>query len=242
MKYYLFTIKRSLASFFSYLTFPKECGLCGKNAYAMPLCTACEKRLLSEKIQNRCKGCGKELFFEKDFCMKCRQRERIFDNCETVYPIFSYVLQKKKLLYMWKVANHRELVFFFGKLCNAVFQEKYKDIPIVPVPPRPNKIAEKGWDQIEDLVWILEKKYKLKIYRLLERTTKIQQKKLGKEDRLSESKHSYVAKSVENMKIPKEIILLDDVITTGSTINSCKEVLLSLGVEKIHCVSLFIVP
>lgn len=242
MKYYLFTIKHSLASFFSYLTFPKECGLCGKNAYAMPLCTACEKRLLSEKIQNRCKGCGKELFFEKDFCMKCRQRERIFDNCETVYPIFSYVLQKKKLLYMWKVANHRELVFFFGKLCNAVFQEKYKDIPIVPVPPRPNKIAEKGWDQIEDLVWILEKKYKLKIYRLLKRTTKIQQKKLGKEDRLSESKHSYVAKSVENMKIPKEIILLDDVITTGSTINSCKEVLLSLGVEKIHCVSLFIVP
>lgn len=242
MKYYLFTIKHSLASFFSYLTFPKECGLCGKNTYAMPLCTACEKRLLSEKIQNRCKGCGKELFFEKDFCMKCRQRERIFDNCETVYPIFSYVLQKKKLLYMWKVANHRELVFFFGKLCNAVFQEKYKDIPIVPVPPRPNKIAEKGWDQIEDLVWILEKKYKLKIYRLLERTTKIQQKKLGKEDRLSESKHSYVAKSVENMKIPKEIVLLDDVITTGSTINSCKEVLLSLGVEKIHCVSLFIVP
>ena len=242
MKYYLFTTKHSLASFFSYLTFPKECGLCGKNAYAMPLCTACEKRLLSEKIQNRCKGCGKELFFEKDFCMKCRQRERVFDNCETVYPIFSYVLQKKKLLYMWKVANHRELVFFFGKLCNAVFQEKYKDIPIVPVPPRPNKIAEKGWDQIEDLVWILEKKYKLKIYRLLERTTKIQQKKLGKEDRLSESKHSYVAKSVENMKIPKEIILLDDVITTGSTINSCKEVLLSLGVEKIHCVSLFIVP
>ena len=242
MKYYLFTIKHSLASFFSYLTFPKECGLCGKNAYAMPLCTACEKRLLLEKIQNRCKGCGKELFFEKDFCMKCRQRERVFDNCETVYPIFSYVLQKKKLLYMWKVANHRELVFFFGKLCNAVFQEKYKDIPIVPVPPRPNKIAEKGWDQIEDLVWILEKKYKLKIYRLLERTTKIQQKKLGKEDRLSESKHSYVAKSVENMKIPKEIVLLDDVITTGSTINSCKEVLLSLGVEKIHCVSLFIVP
>lgn len=242
MKYYLFTIKHSLASFFSYLTFPKECGLCGKNAYAMPLCTACEKRLLSEKIQNRCKGCGKELFFEKDFCMKCRQRERVFDNCETVYPIFSYVLQKKKLLYMWKVANHRELVFFFGKLCNSVFQEKYKDIPIVPVPPRPNKIAEKGWDQIEDLVWILEKKYKLKIYRLLKRTTKIQQKKLGKEDRLSESKHSYVAKSVENMKIPKEIILLDDVITTGSTINSCKEVLLSLGVEKIHCVSLFIVP
>ena len=242
MKYYLFTIKHSLASLFSYLTFPKECGLCGKNAYAMPLCTACEKRLLSEKIQNRCKGCGKELFFEKDFCMKCRQRERVFDNCETVYPIFSYVLQKKKLLYMWKVANHRELVFFFGKLYNAVFQEKYKDIPIVPVPPRPNKIAEKGWDQIEDLVWILEKKYKLKIYRLLERTTKIQQKKLGKEDRLSESKHSYVAKSVANMKIPKEIVLLDDVITTGSTINSCKEVLLSLGVEKIHCVSLFIVP
>ena len=36
MKYYLFTIKHSLASFFSYLTFPKECGLCGKNAGHQP--------------------------------------------------------------------------------------------------------------------------------------------------------------------------------------------------------------
>lgn len=242
MKYFLFNLKHSLASFFAYLTFPKECSLCGKIAYAMPLCVDCEKKLISEKITNRCKSCGKELFFEKDFCMKCRQKERFFENCESVYPIFSYVLQKKKLLYMWKVANHREMVFFFGKVCFPIFQERFKNIPIVPVPPRPNKIAEKGWDQIEDLVWILEKKYKLKICRLLERTTKIQQKKLGKEDRLSESKHSYVAKTVKNRKIPKEIVLLDDVITTGSTINSCKEVLLSLGVEKIHCVSLFIVP
>ena len=155
--------------------------------------------------------------------------------------------EENTVLFLWKIIQLLSIKFLCIGLnddcvCFPIFQERFKNIPIVPVPPRPNKIAEKGWDQIEDLVWILEKKYKLKICRLLERTTKIQQKKLGKEDRLSESKHSYVAKTVKNRKIPKEIVLLDDVITTGSTINSCKEVLLSLGVEKIHCVSLFIVP
>ena len=128
MKYFLFNLKHSLASFFAYLTFPKECSLCGKIAYAMPLCVNCEKKLISEKITNRCKSCGKELFFEKDFCIKCRQKERFFENCESVYPIFSYVLQKKKLLYMWKVANHREMVFFFGKVCFPIFQERFKNM------------------------------------------------------------------------------------------------------------------
>ena len=120
MKYFLFNLKHSLASFFAYLTFPKECSLCGKIAYAMPLCVNCEKKLISEKITNRCKSCGKELFFEKDFCMKCRQKERFFENCESVYPIFSYVLQKKKLLYML------EMMLLLVELSIEIFLKKAK--------------------------------------------------------------------------------------------------------------------
>ena len=68
-------------------------------------------------------------------------------------------------------------------------------------------------------------------------------------ERLSKTKNSYTVKKsfledIDNEKtnLPKEVIILDDVITTGSTLCSCKEILCSLGIEKIHGLSLFIVP
>ena len=242
MKYFLFIFKHFWFTFFSYLCFPMECELCKKAAYFMPICPDCEKRLISEKIVNRCQSCGKELFFEKDLCIKCRNDDIRLQGFLSVYPRYSYVLQKKRLLYLWKVANNRSFLFFFAKAIFRVLQDKYQNIPVVPVPPRPNKIRDKGWDQIEDLVFILENKYKVKVLRILERITETQQKKLSKDERFSESKNSYLAKNPIPENLPEEVVLIDDVITTGATMNSCREILTSLGITKIHVVSLFIVP
>ena len=144
MKYFLFVLNHFIQSFFAYLTFPMDCGLCNKNAFTMPLCTNCQKKLLSEKIENRCKTCGRELFFEKDFCTKCRQEGNSFSIFKSVHPEFMYVLQKKQLLYLWKVVNNRNMVFFFAKTVFRILQEQYPNLPLIPVPPRPNKIKQKG--------------------------------------------------------------------------------------------------
>jgi predicted amidophosphoribosyltransferase len=157
--------------------------------------------------------------------------------------VFPYVLQKKRLLYLWKVANNRNLVYFFAEITNNILCEKYKNIPVVPVPPRPGKIKTKGWDQIDDLVMILEKKYKIQVLRLLERSGTLQQKKLNKNQRLITSKENYKAKNdLPANLIPKEVVLIDDVITTGATLTVCEEALKKIGVDKIHGYSLFSVP
>ena len=130
MKYFLFIFKHFWFTFFSYLCFPMECELCKKSAYFMPICPDCEKRLISEKIVNRCQSCGKELFFEKDLCIKCRNDDIRLQGFLSVYPRYSYVLQKKRLLYLWKVANNRSFVFFFAKAIFRVLQDKYQNIPV----------------------------------------------------------------------------------------------------------------
>ena len=249
MKYFLFCFKHFCLTFFSFLSFPETCNFCGKSSFGIPICSCCQKKLISTKIENRCKICGKELFFEKNFCTNCRTENSRFLGFESVYPVFSYVLQKKRLLFLWKIQNHRSMGFFFAKIISNIIIEKYPNIPIVPVPPRQKKILEKGWDQIEDLASILENKYNLSILRILERINETEQKKLSKDERLSKSKNSYMVKKsfleeIENKKIniPREVIILDDVITTGSTLCSCKDILCSLGIEKIHGLSLFIVP
>ena len=41
--------------------------------------------------------------------------------------------------------------------------------------------------------------------------------------------------------VPKTVVLLDDVITTGATVEQCGKILKSLGVEKVFALSIFIV-
>lgn len=243
MNIFIFTLKQKLHTLFAFLAFPEKCGYCGQLCYSMPLCRGCRSRLKQEIQKKRCLNCGKELFFENNLCTKCRNGNNIFSDFESIFPLFPYVLQKKKLLFLWKVANNRNLVFFFSEIIAKIWEEKYKGIPIVPVPPRPDKIKNKGWDQIEDLVFILEKKYKIPILRILIRKTKNQQKKLSKEERIKESQNSYDAKTNLNYEqIPHEVLLIDDVITTGATLVSCKTTLENIGIKKIHGISLFMVP
>lgn len=111
---------------------------------------------------------------------------------------------------------------------------------IVPVPPRKGKIRKNGWDQIEELCSFLEKRYGLKVFRLLERNTSGQQKKLSRQQRLESIKTAYSLKP-GIFKLPQSVCLIDDVCTTGSTLESCAEILKKAGVQKVNAVTLFTV-
>ena len=151
---------------------------------------------------------------------------------------------------MWKSQEIRSLSLLFAKSLNIALKKlevKY----IVPVPPRKGKIQEKGWDQIDELCNLLEYLYGFKILRLLERSTKLEQKKLGREGRLEQIGRAYhlAAKSVLKKQLkpygkvfPTEVCLLDDVCTTGSTLESCSRILKEEAhIEKVSAVTLFTV-
>ena len=121
---------------------------------------------------------------------------------------------------------------------------------LVPVPPRKGKIRENGWDQIEELCTFLEKRYGFRVLRILERNTKGQQKKLSREKRLESIKTAYSLcpqKAFERAlrplsgRLPERVCLIDDVCTTGSTIESCAEILKKEGITTVNAVTLFTV-
>lgn len=119
-------------------------------------------------------------------------------------------------------------------------------LPVVPVPPRPGKIKKKGWDQIDELCFYLKNIYGVKVYKVLERLSKKQQKKLSRDERLQLIKKGYVLKNNKKIKsflqnIPEKIVLIDDVMTTGSTIEACAEALKTAGVKTVVVITLFIV-
>ena len=174
--------------------------------------------------------------------MECRS-ERVLKNLDAVFPIFSYRLWNVNLLCRWKLKGERNLSDFFAGLVKIrleqVFREKEK-CAVVPVPPRPGKLKKEGWDQIRELSFFLKLKYGFEIHDILERRNCVQQKTLNREERLLTIGSSYFVKE-EVGKIPERVCILDDVMTTGATLEGISGLLKERGAKQVFAVTLFIV-
>lgn len=238
-------VRKSFSFFFG----EEQCISCGKQSFDIPLCKKCIGLLkleLNARKEKRCSVCGKILLSEKEKCMSCRNSP-VMKSTDSVFPLFTYRLWKKKLLFSWKLQDKRALSSLFAQLMyeqmKSIFQS---EIPvIVPVPPRPGKIKKKGWDQIDELCNLFECRYGLKVLKILKRNTSFQQKKLDREQRLELTKNSYSVneKLIKRKKIsvPEKAVLIDDVLTTGITIENCAFLLKKTGVINVYAMTIFIV-
>ncbi|MGP1588017.1 MAG: ComF family protein [Treponemataceae bacterium] len=223
-----------------YLESNQYCCSCGKISGIIPLCKNCTKKLVPDFSSLRCSNCGKLLISEDSICTDCRENP-VISNLDKIFPLYSYRLWKKELLFKWKIEGQRNLVFFFALQIFSVYNRYFSNIPIVPIPPRPGKIRKNGWDQVNDLTLYLKKIYKINILPLLERVEITQQKKLSRMQRLEHRGKSYVlSKKSKKMKIPESVVLIDDILTTGVTLDSCAQILKEWGVKKVYAITLFI--
>ena len=220
--------------------FPAECAVCGSALSGIEeirysLCAQCAASI--KPIHGiKCNVCGKPLISEIDTCLVCRNtQERSFDRLWTLYP---YIGKYRKLLVSYKFSKNPPLTDFIAKkLIDAITGDSdLKDAIIVPVPPRAGKIKSLGWDQVDYLIKRLMKISKeIKICRCLKRKKSKIQKQLSRRERLKNLKGKiYLYKTP-----PKTVLIIDDVITTGSTMEVCAEVLKKGGAKKVYGLSLF---
>jgi len=229
----------------------EECAVCGSLVFLKPVCKSCMKKHFSVRTimqKERCSCCGKELVSMKEKCMVCRENP-VLKSTDSVIPLFSYRLWNRELMFRWKMSEERTFSPLFAKLLCEVLRKTWDKV-IVPVPPRKGKIRRNGWDQIEELCTFLEKRYGFRVLRILERNTSGQQKKLSRSKRLESIKTAYSMCSVEvleralkpfNGKLPETVCIIDDVCTTGSTLESCAEILRKEGIKTVNAVTLFTV-
>lgn len=251
----LYHAKRLLRKLYSGFLCPQTCLLCGNVSEAgLPLCNRCIQTEYepyispvdsegSRAVEARCIHCGKILISEHEYCTHCRpadgeQADKPKSACDRIFTLFPYIGLGQKLLPVWKNNNIRTFSTIFAPLIHSFFTQYpgLMNIPLVPVPPRPKKLREKGWDQIEDLVKDLSVYPQLTIYRCLRRQDGIPQKKLSKTDRAVnlQGKIKLAVKTV-----PDTLILLDDVMTTGATLEACARILKTAGCKKVYGLCLF---
>ncbi|HCC37111.1 MAG TPA: ComF family protein [Treponema sp.] len=233
--------------------FPAGCALCGAGLLSADeswygLCENCRGTLDEETAWlrvpqsngGRCDLCGKLLISEHDRCISCRNNEeRGYDKLLTVFP---YTGKYRALFAAYKFGKNLAVGRFFAeKIAEAMrtFADNENGaLPdIVPVPPRPGKIKTAGWDQVEYLTRLLERGMcgdAFATRRCLKRLPSKIQKQLDRKSRLENLR----GRIVPVKKAPVFAVILDDVITTGSTMDVCASALKERGSKTVYGISL----
>ena len=182
--------------------------------------------------------CGKGLRRqETEFCSDCLKRPHKFERGRSLYHYDSV----SGAIYRFKYQGRQEYADFFGE---ELFRYLGSDImrmgaeAIIPVPLHKSRHNERGYNQSALLGEALAKRCQINFRDdLVIRCKKtVPQKKLSYSERQNNLKRAFKL-SVNDVKL-NTVIIIDDIYTTGSTVDALAEVLLEGGVKHIYVITL----
>jgi len=213
------------------------CLLChGINRPDQDLCADCVRELPWN--QHHCERCAEP--WPDPFaglCQHCVSDEPYFDQC---YTPFVYQFPVDQLILQGKGSKRAELLFVLARLFVNQVKTEGLTLPdlIVPVPLHPNKQHSRGYNQAGVLAHLVGRKLGVPVRHDL--ITKVrepkQQKTLSRSGRQQNIQRAFrIERQVlRSLTSPAHhIVLMDDVITTGSTLNQLARQLRSSGVERV---------
>lgn len=108
---------------------------------------------------------------------------------------------------------------------------------IVPMPTSNARLKKRGYNQAHLLAKNLAHRHKIPIWTPIARTTDQSQKELNRIERLTNIEHQFYIPAPQKT-IYRNILILDDIVTTGSSIHALKNQLEQLGCKNIHALAL----
>jgi predicted amidophosphoribosyltransferase len=196
----------------------------------VPLCADC-RCSLRPPDGDRCARCGTWLISEQGTCTRCRVADFLF---ESNLPLYPYAGNARLLLNALKFGSRSRLAPFFAQQAAQFLPPG--DVPIVPVPSRPRRRSP---DPVELVARGLAAASGSRVLHLLERTGGAQQKSLDLRQR-RENLLGRIRLREPESPVPSRVLVLDDIFTTGATLDACARVLAAAGCTSIRCVTLAI--
>lgn len=230
----MFNILNSTRSFINWV-FPVACVCCNKVSDCGVLCAKCFNKITFIDIPY-CGKCGKSFSTDishKTLCTECFNETRRFDIARS---LFVYNLYARQIIVRIKQTGDRNLIQKCCYLLLIRYATLFKNIDaIVPVPSHWTRTLVRGFNPADVIAWELSLLTSIPVIRKLKRISRTKyQHKISKAERAENVKGAFMWYG----EIPSNILLVDDVFTTGSTLNECSKTLRDAGTEKIHCVTL----
>lgn len=210
------------------LLFPPRCAYCDD---VLPwgqryICKKCRPKLVYIK-EPYCLKCGKELSGEEEYCRDCRSRNHLFIQGSAVFDYGSI----SDSIFRFKNKGRAEYAAFYARELYRTKKDWLTAIhpdALVPVPIHPSKLRKRGYNQSELISKELSKLSGIPTNTTLIRRAKktIPLKDLSLKARQNNLKKAFKV-GVNDVKL-KTIVIIDDIYTTGSTIDEISRAVLEL--------------
>lgn len=226
-----------ICSVISKAVYPDDCNciVCDKEIPKGSKYCLCEQCIKTFPFNNGriCVKCGSPVDNEATYCIDCQNNTKHFDF---VRSSVVYEKDAKNLVLAMKFNNNRWIAKHFAEMLFDTYNQNHLDAEIIiPVPLSYKREKQRGYNQAHLLVKSLAQKLNLPladdvVYKVVDNK---QQSTLSARERRENVKGVY---SLQNASIVKgkKVLLVDDILTTGSTLSEISRLLKKAGAIAIY--------
>ncbi|MCI8748015.1 MAG: ComF family protein [Lachnospiraceae bacterium] len=220
--------------------YPGRCAVCGKVLPAgedNSTCQGCTSK--TELVKSPfCMKCGKPLGSDGEFCMDCMKKETSFICGRAVFVYNKYM---KKSIESFKYYGRAEYAKFYAAEMFKIYGGWIEGISpdaLIPVPVHINRMLDRGYNQAGIIADILGELTGIQVIHnlVVRRKDTVPQKELSERERKDNLHKAFevVKQTRELYQNVKCVIIIDDIYTTGSTIEECSYALKCEHIESIY--------
>lgn len=223
------------------LVYPLRCASCKKHMDPLDdrgVCGCCLEEI-KKNPKPYCESCGRSLPDQETTCWECKKVSFAFTQAHSACL---YEGALKELIHQFKYNNRIALAKTLAPLLSDFIKENGDIIDgidtITFVPLAPDRSRKRGYNQSQILAYNISREYAIPHAELLKKTRSTKpQNALSRNERLVNLEGAFRSRKGRDLE-EKRILLVDDVMTTGATLNECSKVLLDGGAKEVRCLTL----
>lgn len=221
------------------LVFPRRCPVCDEpvQPFGALICDSCGEKL-AEKVllpgrDPLCCRCGKPVSaMERELCGDCEKRERVFHKGCAVYRYRDV----SGMLYRLKYEGRAEYADFLGEKMAERLKEEWNPAQmdaLVPVPVSRERLWKRGYNQAALLARTIAEETGISLREdfLIRENPTAALRNMSASERRRKLKNAFIVPDIDVES--KRIMLVDDIFTTGATIDACARQLLRAGAAQV---------
>ncbi|MDR6797040.1 ComF family protein [Acinetobacter calcoaceticus] len=192
--------------------------------HSLSPCLLCESGVREK--HSLCKDCWEQLPWLKQIIQ--RNDQSVLVACDYAYPV-------NRIIQQFKYEQKLHYQILLGEILKQLKFPKVQ--AIVPMPISNQRLIERGFNQSLLLANILSKQLKIPVWQPVQRLAEHSQKGLSRLERFENIEQQFIAFTQEKRRY-RRVLIIDDVVTTGSSIYALNQVLKQLGCTTIYAACL----
>ena len=219
------------------LLYPSRCPICDRPVWPSSerICLSCLKTL-KPIGSSFCEKCGKKVSAGMRICADCGRTRHAFSRSRGAFEYGPL----SKAMYRYKYLGRREYSHVFSELTYSQLADYIHGCGadmIAAVPVSKKKLLKRGYNQAGELAKGISDLSGIPYFEgaLLRVRDTAPMKLLSPSERQKNLKNAFISNA--NVVKSKRVLLVDDIYTTGSTMDACSRALFDAGAENVFCMT-----